>query len=257
MSDQTTTQHQEPSIRLGVSACLLGQQVRYDGGHQLDRYLVDTLGQYVEWVPVCPEVEVGLSIPRESMRLEGDPENPRLVAPKSGTDYTDRMVAWARMRAEQLADEGLHGFVFKKNSPSSGLYRVRVYNEHGMPERVGTGMFPREMQRRFPLLPMEEEGRLQRRSPARKLYRALFCLPPLDQADAREPDARRRGHFSHRAQADHDGPQPLSLPKDGPPRRPGRLDGLGRTGRRVQPHVDAGTRDRCHAWTALPTFSST
>jgi uncharacterized protein YbgA (DUF1722 family)/uncharacterized protein YbbK (DUF523 family) len=160
MSVPDTRQTTQPAIRLGISACLLGQQVRYDGGHQLDHYLVDTLGQYVEWVPVCPEVEMGLPVPRESMRLEGDPENPRLVAPRSGTDYTERMVEWARMRTDELADEGLHGFVFKKNSPSSGLYRVRVYSEHGMPERVGTGMFPREMLRRFPLLPMEEEGRL-------------------------------------------------------------------------------------------------
>jgi uncharacterized protein YbgA (DUF1722 family)/uncharacterized protein YbbK (DUF523 family) len=151
---------QRPDIRLGVSACLLGQQVRYDGGHKLDRYLVDTLGRYVEWVPVCPEVEVGLPIPRETMRLVGDPASPRLIAPKSGTDHTERMVAWARARVEELADEGLHGFVFKKDSPSSGLYRVRVYSEEGMPQRTGTGMFAREMQRRFPLLPMEEEGRL-------------------------------------------------------------------------------------------------
>jgi uncharacterized protein YbgA (DUF1722 family)/uncharacterized protein YbbK (DUF523 family) len=149
-----------PAVRLGISSCLLGQQVRYDGGHQLDHYLVDTLGRYVEWVPVCPEVEMGLPVPRETMRLVGDPEHPRLVAPKSGTDYTERMVAWARARAAELVDEALHGFVFKKNSPSSGLYRVRVYDEHGMPQRVGTGLFPREMQRRFPLLPMEEDGRL-------------------------------------------------------------------------------------------------
>jgi uncharacterized protein YbgA (DUF1722 family)/uncharacterized protein YbbK (DUF523 family) len=149
-----------PRIRLGISACLLGQQVRYDGGHKLDHYLVDTLGRYVEWVPVCPEVEMGLPIPRETMRLVGDPDSPRLIAPKSGTDHTERMTAWARARVEKLAGEGLHGFVFKKDSPSSGLYRVRVYGGDGMPQHTGTGMFAREMQRRFPLLPMEEEGRL-------------------------------------------------------------------------------------------------
>jgi uncharacterized protein YbgA (DUF1722 family)/uncharacterized protein YbbK (DUF523 family) len=157
---QATEPHGGPTIRLGISTCLLGQQVRYDGGHQLDRYLVDTLGRYVEWVPVCPEVEVGLPTPREAMRLVGDPEAPRLIAPKSGLDHTDRMLAWAHQRATELADEGLHGFVFKKNSPSSGLYRVRVYDEHGIPQRVGTGIFAGEMRRRFPLLPMEEDGRL-------------------------------------------------------------------------------------------------
>jgi uncharacterized protein YbbK (DUF523 family) len=107
----------EPVIRSGISTCLLGERVRYDGGHKLDRFLVHTLGQYVEWVPVCPEVEMGLPIPRESMWLIGDPETPHLVTVKSGTDYTDRMIAWARERLEQLAALDLCGFVFKKDSP--------------------------------------------------------------------------------------------------------------------------------------------
>jgi uncharacterized protein YbgA (DUF1722 family)/uncharacterized protein YbbK (DUF523 family) len=149
-----------PAIRLGVSTCLLGEKVRYDGGHKLDRFLVGTLGCFVEWVPVCPEVEMGLPVPRESMRLEGDPASPRLVAPRSGTDHTARMEAWAAARLDELAGEGLHGFVFKKDSPSSGLFRVKVYNEHGMAQRSGTGMFPRALRARWPLLPVEEEGRL-------------------------------------------------------------------------------------------------
>jgi uncharacterized protein YbgA (DUF1722 family)/uncharacterized protein YbbK (DUF523 family) len=149
-----------PEIRLGISACLLGQPVRYDGGHKRDPFLVSELGRYVEWVPVCPEVEMGLPTPRESMRLVGDPQDPRLIAPRSGTDYTERMSEWARQRSEELAAANLHGFVFKKDSPSSGLYRVRVYDEHGMPQRVGMGFFPRAFTRRFPLLPVEEEGRL-------------------------------------------------------------------------------------------------
>ncbi len=148
------------TIRLGISACLLGEMVRYDGGHKLDRFLVNTLGRYVEWVPVCPEVEIGLPIPREPLRLVGDPEAPRLVTSKSGQDYTERMQTWARERLEQLARVGLHGFVFKKNSPSSGLFRVKVYDEKGMPGHVGMGIFPREVTKRFPLLPLEEEGRL-------------------------------------------------------------------------------------------------
>jgi uncharacterized protein YbgA (DUF1722 family)/uncharacterized protein YbbK (DUF523 family) len=150
----------EPTIRLGVSTCLLGEQVRYDGGHKLDRYLVNTLGLYVEWVPVCPEVEIGLPTPRESMRLVGDPEAPRLIAPKSGRDYTETMQSWARERLEELAAAKLHGFIFKKDSPSSGLFRVRVYDQNGMPRRIGTGIFPREVMSRLPLLPLEEEGRL-------------------------------------------------------------------------------------------------
>jgi uncharacterized protein YbgA (DUF1722 family)/uncharacterized protein YbbK (DUF523 family) len=159
MSDEQK-RSKEPTIRLGVSTCLLGEEVRYDGGHKLDQFLVNTLGRFVEWVPVCPEFEVGLGVPRESLRLIGNPEAPRLIAPKSGQDYTERMQTWALKRLEELAAVKLHGFVFKKNSPSSGLFRVRVYNDKGMPKRVGTGIFPREMMKRFPLLPLEEEGRL-------------------------------------------------------------------------------------------------
>jgi len=151
---------EEPTIRLGVSTCLMGQNVRYDGGHQRDRFLMNSLGQFVEFVPVCPEVEIGLPVPREAMHLKGDPEYPRLVTIKTGKDYTERMQTWADVRLEELARENLHGFVFKKNSPSSGLYRVRIYDEHGMPSRVGMGIFPREVTRRFPLLPLEEDGRL-------------------------------------------------------------------------------------------------
>jgi uncharacterized protein YbgA (DUF1722 family)/uncharacterized protein YbbK (DUF523 family) len=148
------------TIRLGISTCLLGENVRYDGGHKLDRFLVNTMGRFVEWVPVCPEVGIGLPIPRESMRLVGEPEAPRLIAPKSGHDYTERMQAWAWERLEALAAVKLHGFVFKRGSPSSGLYRVKVYTEAGMPSKIGTGIFPREVMKRFPLLPLEEEGRL-------------------------------------------------------------------------------------------------
>jgi uncharacterized protein YbgA (DUF1722 family)/uncharacterized protein YbbK (DUF523 family) len=151
---------EEPVLRLGVSACLLGEPVRYDGGHKLNHYLIETLGLFVEWIPVCPEVEMGLPVPRESMRLVGDEANPKLIALKSGTDYTEAMVAWAKKRVEELAPVGLHGFVFKKDSPSSGLHRVKVYNEKGVAQRNGIGMFPREVMRRFPLLPLEEEGRL-------------------------------------------------------------------------------------------------
>jgi len=159
MSDKQK-RSEEPTIRLGVSTCLLGEEVRYDGGHKLDQFLVNTLGRFVEWVSVCPEFEIGLGVPRESLRLVGDPEAPRLIAPKSGQDHTERMQTWARERLEELASVKLHGFIFKKDSPSSGLFRVRVYDQNGMPQRVGTGIFPREVMKRFPLLPLEEEGRL-------------------------------------------------------------------------------------------------
>lgn len=149
------------TIRLGISTCLLGEKVRYDGQHKYDRFLVETLGKYVEFVPVCPEVECGLSIPRESMRLVGDPENPRLMTAKTERDLTEQMLEFARRRVKELDSEHLCGYVFKSKSPSSGMERVKVYPEGGgMPTKTGVGMFAREFMRHFPLLPVEEEGRL-------------------------------------------------------------------------------------------------
>ncbi|MCG6908958.1 MAG: DUF523 and DUF1722 domain-containing protein [Deltaproteobacteria bacterium] len=147
-------------VRVGISSCLLGKPVRWNAGHKLDKYLTNTLGQFVEYVPVCPEVEVGLGVPRESMRLVGDPENPRLITFKSKTDHTDRMVRWARKRVKALEKENLCGFIFKSDSPSSGMVRVKVYSEKGMPSKVGVGIFAREFMRRFPSIPVEDDGRL-------------------------------------------------------------------------------------------------
>ena len=150
----------ERKIKLGISTCLLGENVRFDGGHKLDRFLTDTLGQYVEYVPVCPEVECGLPVPRESMHLEGDPDSPRLVTSRTKQDMTEKMVNWARRRVGELEKEALMGFIFKSDSPSSGMERVRVYNEKGMPVKKGVGMFARVFMEHFPLLPAEDEGRL-------------------------------------------------------------------------------------------------
>ena len=152
---------QEPgTIRLGVSACLLGDEVRHDGGHKRDAFLVDTLGPFVEWVPVCPEVEIGLGVPRPPIRLVGEAETPRLVAERTGEDLTARMQRWAAGRVAELAGLGLHGYVLKRGSPSCGLVRVRVYGEDGMPGRVGRGLFAAALTDALPLLPVEEEGRL-------------------------------------------------------------------------------------------------
>jgi len=147
-------------IKLGISTCLLGETVRYDGGHKLDRFLTDTLGQFVKYVPVCPEVECGLPIPRESMHLEGNPDSPRLVTIRTKQDMTDRMVRWANRRVVELEKEDFCGFIFKSDSPSSGMERIKVYNEKGMPVKRGVGMFARIFMEHFPLLPVEDEGRL-------------------------------------------------------------------------------------------------
>ncbi len=128
-------------IRLGISSCLLGEHVRYDGSHKLDHYLVDTLGKYVQWVPVCPEVESGLPVPREAMRLVGDPDSPRLLTGRSKIDHTDQMLRWAEKKLKELEKEKLCGFIFKSRSPSSGIRNVKVYTSSGMPGRTGKGIF--------------------------------------------------------------------------------------------------------------------
>lgn len=147
-------------IRLGISTCLLGEPVRYDGGHKLDHFLTDELGRYVEYVPVCPEVECGLPVPRESMRLEGDPGSPRLLTTRSRIDHTDRMLEWAKQRIQALESQDLSGFIFKSNSPSSGMERVRIYDHNGVPKKVGRGLFAGSFMDHFPLMPVEDEGRL-------------------------------------------------------------------------------------------------
>jgi uncharacterized protein YbgA (DUF1722 family)/uncharacterized protein YbbK (DUF523 family) len=162
--------------RLGISSCLLGRKVRFDGGNKLDRLITDALGQYVEYVPVCPEVECGLPVPRESMHLEGDPESPRLITTRSKIDKTDQMLAWARKRVRQLEKEQLLGFIFKSNSPSSGMERVKVYNEKGMPVKKGIGMFARVFMEHFPLLPVEEDGRLHDSGLRENFIERIFAL---------------------------------------------------------------------------------
>jgi uncharacterized protein YbgA (DUF1722 family)/uncharacterized protein YbbK (DUF523 family) len=163
-------------IKLGISPCLHGEKVRYDGGHKLDRFLTNTLGQYVEYVPVCPEVECGLPVPRESVHLEGDPDSPHLVTTRTKQDMTDRMVQWARKRVKKLEKDDLCGFIFKTNSPSSGMERVNVYKEKGMPVKKGVGIFARIFIDHFPLLPVEDEGRLHDPELRENFIERIFTL---------------------------------------------------------------------------------
>ena len=147
-------------IRVGVSSCLLGQQVRFDGGHKRDRYLTDILADYFQFVQVCPEVEVGMGVPRESVRLMGEPEKPSMIGNKTGQDWTGRMLAYARKRTKEISREFLSGFIFKKDSPSCGMERVKIYSNKGMAVRKARGMWGRAVLEMNPLLPVEEEGRL-------------------------------------------------------------------------------------------------
>jgi uncharacterized protein YbgA (DUF1722 family)/uncharacterized protein YbbK (DUF523 family) len=148
------------TVRIGVSSCLLGQKVRFDGGHKRDAFLVDTFGEFVEWVAVCPELEVGMGLPREAIRLVRSDAGIRLVGVRSATDHTESMTRYSARRAEKLARENLDGYILKKDSPSCGMERVKVYDPNGSPTRTGRGLFAEALLARFPLLPVEEEGRL-------------------------------------------------------------------------------------------------
>ena len=147
-------------ILVGVSTCLLGEKVRWDGGHKHDRYLTGILGRYFSFVPVCPEEEVGMGTPREPVSLHGEPDAPSMIGNKSGEDWTDRMNRYSRRKLKELVPMGLSGYILKRASPSCGMERVPVKGRGGMPRKVGVGLFAAELMRRLPLLPVEEEGRL-------------------------------------------------------------------------------------------------
>jgi len=174
-------------IRIGVSSCLLGEHVRYDGGHKHDRYITDTLGRFFTFVPVCPEVECGMPVPREAMRLEGDPASPRLMTRQSRIDKTGQMLDFCERKVVELEEEQLCGFIFKKDSPSSGLYRVKVYND-GMATRSGSGLFAAAVARHFPLLPLEEEGRLNDPCIRENFIERVFCFHRWREFLAGKPD---------------------------------------------------------------------
>ncbi len=162
-------------LRLGISRCLLGDEVRFDGGHKQDHFLTDVLGRYVEWVPVCPEVEAGLGTPREAMRLMGDPHHPRLMTIKSKHDHTQAMETMIATRLDSFQKQDLSGFVFKRGSPSCGVERVRVYTAQGMPSHNGVGIFAKAFTEQFPLIPVEEEGRLCDPSLRENFIERVFC----------------------------------------------------------------------------------
>lgn len=163
-------------IKLGISSCLLGAEVRYNGGHSRDHFITDTLGLFVSFVPVCPEVECGFPVPREALRLVGDPDSPRLVTSRTNRDHTEQMLTWCARRVRELEEEDLCGFIFKKASPSSGMRGVKVYTEKGIPSRHGVGMFARAFMDHFPLLPVEDDGRLHDPGLRENFIQAVFVM---------------------------------------------------------------------------------
>jgi uncharacterized protein YbgA (DUF1722 family)/uncharacterized protein YbbK (DUF523 family) len=168
-------------VRVGVSSCLLGRKVRFDGGHKRDAFVVESLAKFVEFVPVCPEVESGLGVPRESMRLVQHDDGIRLITVKTGRDETATVSRWSARKARELADQNLSGFVLKKDSPTCGLNRVRVYGGSGIPQRNGRGLFAEALASRIPNLPIEEEGRLSDPGLRENFIERIFAFDRLQQ----------------------------------------------------------------------------
>ena len=159
MFKQDSDEQSAKVIKIGVSACLLGSKVRFDGGHKRSRFITDSLAEHFVFTAFCPEVAIGMGTPRQPIRLTGDVQSPEAVGVKTPElNVTQPLRAYGEKIAGDI--EGLCGFIFKKDSPSCGMERVKVYNDKGMPERVGTGLFAREIMNANPLLPVEEEGRL-------------------------------------------------------------------------------------------------
>lgn len=174
--------------RLGVSACLLGREVRYDGQHKRNAFVVDVLGAFVEWVPVCPELELGLGVPREPVRLVRVGGATRLLAERSGADHTEAMLRHAAVRVRELEALDLSGYVTKKDSPSCGMERVRVHGPRGgPPRRDGVGMFVAALRERLPLLPVEEEGRLEDAALRESFLERIFAYARWKAELARRP----------------------------------------------------------------------
>ena len=148
-------------LKLGISSCLLGNNVRYDGGQKLDHYLRHTLGQFIEWVPICPEAECGLPVPREAMDLVGDRSSPRLTTRVTGVDHTGCMLQWTKKKLVSLEKDGLCGFVLKARSPSCGVHDTKIYSRPGRLAGGRAGLFAEAVMSRFPHMPVEDEEGLQ------------------------------------------------------------------------------------------------
>ena len=187
---------------VGVSTCLLGENVRYDGGHKRSRFLTNVLDPYVRWVSVCPEFELGLGIPREPLQLRRGEDGPRMVFIKSGADISARMRDYSRSRVDELAGLGLRGYVLKKDSPSCGMERVKVYDQNAVPAKDGVGLYAAVLAAALPNLPLEEEGRLEDARLRENFIARLFAYDRWLRLRAASPAAGDlvRFHTAHKMQ---------------------------------------------------------
>jgi uncharacterized protein YbbK (DUF523 family)/uncharacterized protein YbgA (DUF1722 family) len=187
-------------IRVGISSCLLGRQVRYDGGHKHNGWLTEDLGRYVSWVPVCPEVELGLPVPRDTLRLEHSDRGLRMIVQQTSRDLTDSMQSFARARVADLSELGLCGYIFKAGSPSCGVFSVNIYGSSGRRRAPAKGLFAQQVVDRNPFLPVEEEGRLADARVRDAFVERLFAYRQLEDLfeDGCRPRELVRFHTSHK-----------------------------------------------------------
>jgi len=162
-------------LRLGVSSCLLGHEVRYNGGHARNRFVVEVLERWFDWVPVCPEVEIGMGTPRPTVRLEADKDKVRMLCPSTGEDFSSRMRDYSRKRVRELMGVDLDGYILKRGSPSCGMERIKVYGDANVNRRDGVGLFAEILMNRWPTLPVEEEGRLNDADIRENFIERVFC----------------------------------------------------------------------------------
>ena len=148
------------NLKIGVSSCLLGNEVRYDGRHKQMRYITDILSNYFTLIPVCPEIEIGMTVPREAVWLVGNPASPEMIGINSGKNWTKKITNYSKKKIKEPDYKDLSGFILKSKSPSCGMERVEVYISSNNIKKSGVGLFAKELMKKFPFLPVVEEKRL-------------------------------------------------------------------------------------------------
>jgi uncharacterized protein YbgA (DUF1722 family)/uncharacterized protein YbbK (DUF523 family) len=168
-------------IKVGVSSCLLGEKVRWDGNHKQDAVVKNQLGRIFEWVPTCPEVEIGMGIPRETVQLTGNPMAPRMVGTTTATDWTRRMNRYSKKRSSELGRMNVCGYIFKSKSPSCGIARIKILSNNGKTQSKGRGMFADSFMQKYPLIPVEDEDRLHDARVRENFITRVFAYHRLSQ----------------------------------------------------------------------------
>lgn len=164
------------NIRIGISACLIGQKVRYDGSDKEDFFIKEKLGKFVLWIPICPEVEAGLPVPREPMQLEGDPESPRLMTIETRKDKTKVLEKCIHHKMKELIKSDICAFIFKSGSPSCGIRDIRIYNPKTGKVKKGRGIFADAFIKTFPHIPVEDDKKLQEPQMIEKFLLKIFSI---------------------------------------------------------------------------------